>query len=195
MADVPAEGGRGLRLGALKIPLQRALRTYAVRSNVTLGEGVHLGMGTIVDSPFGLTIGDDTYIGKGCTIECSGSIGSGVMIANAVGLVGRNDHHVGAVGRSVRRAPWIADDDFPDHLRGERLHVGDDVWIGYGAVVLSGVTIGRGAVVAAGSVVTSDVASYDVVAGVPARPHGRRFTDDEIVEHELALYGDRRNDD
>jgi acetyltransferase-like isoleucine patch superfamily enzyme len=44
------------------------------------------------------------------------------------------------------------------------------VWIGAGAVVLPGVTIGRGAVVAAGAVVTAPVEPYTVVAGVPARP-------------------------
>ena len=47
--------------------------------------------------------------------------------------------------------------------------VQDDVWIGYGATILSGLTIGQGAVIAAGSVVTKDVTPYSVVAGVPAR--------------------------
>jgi chloramphenicol O-acetyltransferase type B len=46
----------------------------------------------------------------------------------------------------------------------------DDAWIGAGSIILPGVTIGEGAVVAAGSVVTKDVPSYTVVAGVPARP-------------------------
>lgn len=59
--------------------------------------------------------------------------------------------------------------------------VGDDVWIGQGAIILSGVTLGRGAVVAAGAVVTRDVRSYAVVAGVPAREISRRF-DDALVE-------------
>ena len=53
--------------------------------------------------------------------------------------------------------------------------VGNDVWLGYRALVLSGVTIGDGAVVAAGSVVTHDVPPYTVVAGNPARPLRRRF--------------------
>ena len=53
--------------------------------------------------------------------------------------------------------------------------IGNDVWIGSGAIVLRGVTIGDGAVVAAGAVVTRDVASYTVVAGVPARFLKDRF--------------------
>ena len=56
--------------------------------------------------------------------------------------------------------------------------VGNDVWLGYQALVLPGVTIGHGAVIAAASVVASDVPSYAVVAGNPARVVRRRFDDD-----------------
>lgn len=58
--------------------------------------------------------------------------------------------------------------------RGGDVIIGDYVWIGYGALVLPGVTIGEGAVVGAGSVVTKDVEAYSIVAGNPARPVGRR---------------------
>ena len=47
--------------------------------------------------------------------------------------------------------------------------VGDDVWIGHGAVILRGVTIGTGSIIAAGSVVRSDVPPFSIVGGVPAR--------------------------
>lgn len=59
--------------------------------------------------------------------------------------------------------------------------LGSDVWIGYEAVILSGVTIGDGAIVGARSVVTKDVPAYTIVAGVPARPIRRRF-DNDVVE-------------
>ncbi len=65
--------------------------------------------------------------------------------------------------------------------------VEDDVWVGHGAVILSGVTIGRGSVVAAGAVVTASVPRYRVVAGVPARVVSARFTDDQIWTHETIL--------
>ena len=58
--------------------------------------------------------------------------------------------------------------------------VGNDVWIGYEAVILSGVTIGDGAVVAARAVVTRDVPPYTVVGGVPARAIRRRFPEDTV---------------
>ncbi len=59
--------------------------------------------------------------------------------------------------------------------------LGDDVWIGYRATILSGVTIGQGAVVAAGSLVTKDVPAYAIVGGVPAKVIRYRFSD-EIIE-------------
>lgn len=56
----------------------------------------------------------------------------------------------------------------------------DDVWIGLGATILSGVHIGQGAVIAAGSVVSKDVPPYAIVAGTPAKPLKNRVSDDII---------------
>lgn len=66
------------------------------------------------------------------------------------------------------------------------IHIGNDVWIGYEAVVMGGVTIGDGAIVAACAVVTKDVPPYTIVGGVPARPIRKRF-DDEIIARLLAV--------
>ena len=56
----------------------------------------------------------------------------------------------------------------------ETIPVGDDVWLGAGAVVVAGVTIGEGAVIGANSVVTRDVPSNEIWAGAPARKIGER---------------------
>ena len=58
--------------------------------------------------------------------------------------------------------------------------IGNDVWIGYEAVVLAGVTIGDGAIVAARAVVTKDVPPYTIVGGMPPKPIRKRFSDSEI---------------
>jgi acetyltransferase-like isoleucine patch superfamily enzyme len=64
---------------------------------------------------------------------------------------------------------------------GGRIVVGNDVWIGRGAVIRAGVTIADGAVVGARAVVTQDVRPYAIVAGDPARERRRRFGDEQVA--------------
>jgi acetyltransferase-like isoleucine patch superfamily enzyme len=60
--------------------------------------------------------------------------------------------------------------------------IGNDVWVGAGAIILSGVSIGDGAIVAAGAVVTKDVPAYSIVGGNPARLIRFRFSEDQIAK-------------
>ena len=60
--------------------------------------------------------------------------------------------------------------------------IGNDVWIGYEAVILAGVTIGNGAIIGARAVVTKDVPPYTIVGGVPAKPIKKRFDNKTISE-------------
>lgn len=64
------------------------------------------------------------------------------------------------------------------------INIGNDVWIGHNVIVVGNVTIGNGAILAAGSVVTKDVPAYTIVAGVPAKPINKRFSDSIIKEIE-----------
>ena len=62
--------------------------------------------------------------------------------------------------------------DIPMNQQGSvdmAINIEDDVWIGYGAKILAGVTINKGVIIAAGAVVTADVPEYTIVGGVPAR--------------------------
>lgn len=163
---------------------QRANRLYAVRSNVTVETDVHIGIGSTLWAPHSLVVGSDVYIGKRCTIEVDGRIGAGTLIANDVGIVGRRDHDMRAVGVAIRRAPWVGESDGP---QSGVIDIGPDVWVGYGAVLLAPVTVGRGAVIGAGAVVTRDVAPYSVVAGNPAEHRRWRFTPDEQRSHEICI--------
>lgn len=60
--------------------------------------------------------------------------------------------------------------------------IGNDVWIGYEAVILAGVTVGDGAIIGTRAVVTKDVPPYTIVGGVPAKPIRKRFPDDTIAD-------------
>lgn len=78
--------------------------------------------------------------------------------------------------------------DYEGESRGD-IVVGDDVWIGFGATILSGVHIGQGAVIGAGAVVTKDVPPYCVVGGNPARTIRYRFDDSVIAFLNTLDYG------
>lgn len=74
-----------------------------------------------------------------------------------------------------------------NHIKGHPkskgdVHIGNDVWIGEGTIIMGGVSIGDGAVVAAGSIVTKDVIPYQIVAGVPAKHMKLRFSSAQISD-------------
>ena len=68
--------------------------------------------------------------------------------------------------------------------------IGNDVWIGYEAVIMSGVKIGNGAIIGTRAVVTKDVPPYTIVGGVPAKPIRRRFDDATIEKLEVLRWWD-----
>ena len=70
------------------------------------------------------------------------------------------------------------------------ISIGNDVWIGYEAVILSGVNVGDGAVIGARAVVTRDVPPYTIVGGVPAKPIRRRFSEDTVSALEKIRWWD-----
>lgn len=112
-----------------------------------------------------LAFGDDVTIGKSVMLQCHGgvTIGDEVMIGHGAQLIS-GGHLIPGVGESMR---FSGLDVAPIVLE-------DGAWIGGGAIVLQGVTIGCGAVVAVGAVVTKDVEPYDIVGGVPAVVIGSR---------------------
>lgn len=156
--------------------------------NISIGENSTFGRGTVFWTPNRMIIGNNVYIGKYCTLQADIEMGNNIEIANTVGLIGKYDHDYSKVGMNIKDAPWIGDDTYDFKGKGKKIIIEDDVWIGYGAIVFTGVRIKRGAIVAAGSVVTHDVSQYSIVAGNPAREIGKRFSDMNIIEHERVLY-------
>lgn len=75
----------------------------------------------------------------------------------------------------------------------KKTHIGNDVWIGYRALIKSGVHIGNGAVIGAGAVVTNDIPPYAIVAGVPAKIIRFRFSKDAIERIEKTKWWNKED--
>ena len=112
-------------------------------SSVTVGKGARL------------TIGDNVFFNYGLDIGCTSSItiGRHSIIGPMVNMIDSNFHPVDSQDRSAAK-PIV---------------IGDNVWIGRGAIILPGVHIGSGSVIAAGSVVTRDIPSAVLSGGTPAK--------------------------
>lgn len=152
------------------------------------GKDIHIGTGTRLWAPTSLRIDDCVYIGKQVHIEADCEIGNFVLIANRVAIVGRHDHDFRVPGFPVRFAPWIGSKRFVSTGKRDAVIIEDDVWIGYGAIVLTGVKVGRGAIVGAGALVTKDIEPYAIAIGVPAQVVGKRFSSNEQIEiHEKMI--------
>jgi len=146
--------GRGARLVGAEL--------IEVGANVTFSERAWLNaMDERGDGAPTLSIGDHTYIGRFTQINAwrSVRVGRSVLIADRV-FISDADHN-------------FRDVDVPIRFQGDSflgpVTLCDGCWIGIGAVILPGVTVGRNAVVAANAVVTSDVPDRTVVGGIPAK--------------------------
>jgi len=156
--------------------------------NYDFGKNTYIGRSVYMWAKHVISVGDNFYIGKYSQIECDAEIGDNVMFANCVALVGRHDHDFRAVGVPVRLSAKIRDDGYEGEGLYEKTIIEDDVWIGHGSIILSGVRIGQGSIIGAGSVVTKDVEPFSIYAGNPARMIKPRFeTIEERLEH-IRLY-------
>ena len=124
-----------------------------------VGAGSAIRAPIYVDYGANISIGSDCFLNYGCTIldVCPVTIGDGTQIGPAVQLLAA-DHP---------RDPEIRARGLEN---GKPVAIGRNVWIGGGALILPGVSVGDDAVIGAGAVVTRDVAPGTTVAGNPARP-------------------------
>lgn len=142
---------------------------------VKYGKNVHFQWDVELKSPNKhVIIGDNVGINRRCVIITDIEIGNHVLIAPHCALLNRGEHSYNMIGETIFTAP---------RSRSEKIIIGDDVWIGFGSIILGGLTIGEGAVIAAGSLVLNNVPPYSVVAGSPAKVIKQRFNYEEIVRH------------
>ena len=151
-------------------------------------------------------IGKYTYVGIGTKI-IHAEIGNFCSIASDVSI-GLEEHTLQNLSTSpiftethnATGFSWIKDNKFIPY---KKTYIGNDVWIGYRALIKSGVKVGNGAVIAAGAVVTKDVPPYAIVGGVPAKIIRFRFPEvmvkkleetewwimtDEIIKQHIDLF-------
>ncbi len=136
-------------------------------TSIRIGERVLVGRSSVVKTRAGqIEIGDDTSIGHECRIVTSHrlEIGRDVLLA-ARACVGASEHERGDLDTPISRQGLSKEGG---------LRIEDEVWVGLGAIVLDGLTLGRGCIVGAGAVVTRDVPPLAIAAGVPARIVGER---------------------
>ncbi|HET6324537.1 MAG TPA: acyltransferase [Planctomycetaceae bacterium] len=154
--------GRGCWIQSIEIP--RNPKSIVLGAEVALdNQVVLLATGSSRAEPQ-IRIGSRTYINRFTMLDASESIviGERCMIGPSC-YITDHDHGTQA-GDAVATQP----------LKSAPTSIGNDVWIGAGAIVLKGVTIGDGAVIGAGAVVTTDAPAGAILVGVPARVVGSR---------------------
>ena len=156
--------------------------------NYKIATGFHAGARVRLWSKKNITIGKNFYIGRDSQIEADCIIGDNVIFGNKVAVVGRYDHHFQQIGVPIRLSSQIRDRDYNWKGLHETTIIEEDVWVGYGAIIMSGVKICKGSIVAAGSVVTKNVDAYSIYAGNPARKIKDRFDTQEDLEKHIKDY-------
>ncbi len=130
-------------------------------------------------------IGRYTYGNPRLMIYAKGDkikIGSFCSISDEVAILGGGEHIKDWITTFPLRASFKQPGAYEDGHPATKgpVTIGSDVWIGYRALILSGVTIGDGAVIGAGAVISRDVPPYAIVAGNPAKVRKMRFEEDIV---------------
>lgn len=145
-----------------------SLRLWFYRMlGVEAGRNVVIHYKTDIRAPYNLHIGKGSIIGDNALLDARNSlnIGENVNLSSNVSIYTEQHDYQDEYFRCTDRGGDKA------------VKIGDRAWLGSNVIVLPGVTIGEGVVCCAGSVVTKDVAPYDVVAGIPAKKIAERTHD------------------
>ncbi len=171
----------GLVLDKLSNLGKRCRMKYVLHSFGSHGERCQIEDGVFTAK--NIYCGHDVYVGAGATFLSADAkivIGNYVMFGPNVSIVTGN-HRTDVIGR------YMIDIKEKRPTDDEDVVIEDDVWVGMGVTILKGVTIGKGSVIGANTLVTKDVPPYSVVYGKQETVVKRRFTDEQIAEHEAQL--------
>lgn len=156
---------------------------YLRKKSKSCGKNLGIGPGFIVSGIQNISFGDDVSIGPNCVFYSTHAelkIGRGVMFGPNV-TIATGNHRTDVVGEFMCH---ISETDKLDK-NDKDVIIEDDCWIGAGAIILKGVTIGRGSIIHAGAVVSKDVDPYTIYFSRDfSKP---RFTEEQILEHEAKI--------
>lgn len=133
-----------------------------------------------------IELGNNVYIGPHATFMAAIStikIGNKVVFGPHVKIMA-GDHRTNVIGQYMYDVKEKQPNNDLDVI------IEDDVWVGASAIILKGVTVGRGSIIGAGTVVSRSIPPYSVVIGNPGRVIKKRFTPEQIIEHERLLNPD-----
>ena len=191
------------------VAIENGVRIAHAKS-ITLGKGVYLDTQVYLHGlPNGISIDDDTFImhgtmlhvfnfrnlpQAGITIGRNCFLGEFNVIRGQGGVTIGNSVYTGPMVKIVAVNHVYDDPDRPIREQGitaQGIIIEDDVWLGAGATVVDGVTIGRGSIIGAGAVVTSDIAPYSIAVGIPAKVvKDRRHADSNDRRQNGVFYGE-----
>lgn len=160
--------------GTVLLPPARVENLRRERDAIRVGDHCRVAGQLLVFAHGGsVSIGDHCFVGESSRIWSANAItiGHRVLISHGVNIHDTNAHSLSARQRHEHILEMFSTGhprELPD-VPDRPIVIEDDAWIGFNAVVLKGVRIGRGAVIGAASVVTHDVPAYSVVVGNPAR--------------------------
>lgn len=165
----------------VKLPFFRAATLSYADARSSFAGYNRLSIGTVViDS----NIGRCSYVGGGRVQSCDVGNFCSIGTRTRIGGLGRHptnwiSTHPVFFSPLAQTGITFAEKSHFSEL--DRVYIGNDVWVGAGAMVLDGVRVGDGAIIAAGAVVTRDVEPYAIVGGVPARVIRHRYDAETIA--------------
>lgn len=187
----------GRKVASLPFRLRDFFHGFYLRTLVDASEGAVLSAQAEIHNPFGpktirigantlfmgqviilrdgarVEIGEWSFVGPGAKLWSMESIriGSRVQISHGVHVFDNNSHSLSALERhnGFRKLMENGTRDLTENISHAAINIEDDVWIGFNAAIMKGVTIGQGAIIGANAVVTKDVERFSMVVGNPAR--------------------------